>query len=134
MTDSTAPTIELTHPTSTPYRPARPARQVMLDEFDALSIDQAATEHEPWRPDASPVSESARITGPIVLDFDEDTTYIVRDLIGAVYGAGNTQAEAEAEFYAALDDHLSFLRANEGSLNPRLLRQFAVLQKLFPDR
>ncbi len=88
-------------------------------ELKAGSTDQVA--------DRPPV-------GAIVAEVGEEGTYVVRDLLGAVYGAGATPQEARAEFEAALDDHLRSLRERYDELHPRLQAQLALLEKLFPGR
>jgi predicted RNase H-like HicB family nuclease len=72
--------------------------------------------------------------GPVVLEQDAEGTYVFRDIVGAVYGAGGTPDEARAEFEAALGDHLRFLRQNLEAVDERLRRELAVLEKLFPGR
>jgi hypothetical protein len=71
-------------------------------------------------------------SGPVVVEVDPEGVWIMQDMIGAVYGAGGTLDEARAEFEAALDDHLHYLRAHRDELDERLQRQLPVLERLFP--
>lgn len=71
---------------------------------------------------------------PVAVKVDEDDCYVASDVLGAVYGAGSSESEALADFYRALDEHLRFLREHSAELHPRLERQLAALERLFPDR
>lgn len=91
---------------------------------DELALFTLSAHGVPERPQA----------GPIVVEVDGSGLTIVRDVLGAVYGSGGTWAEAQNDFYVALDDHLAFLRENSPGLHPRLLEQLGALQRIFPGR
>lgn len=65
---------------------------------------------------------------------DSEGAFVAQDILGAVYGVGPSPAEAMADFHAALDDHLSYLRINRDALHPNLVEQLAHLEALFPQR
>jgi hypothetical protein len=65
------------------------------------------------------------------LEIDEAGQYLARDILGAVYGLGPTPEAAVADFYDLLDSHIRFLRENRDRLDPVLLQQLTLLQRLF---
>jgi hypothetical protein len=117
---ATAHELPISEPTGPPERPS-PVRDVSSDELHELHLASSTPARRPPR-------------GPITLDRDEQGCVIVSDLYGAVYGFGASEAEALHDFYRALDDHFSYLRAHLHELHPRLERQLVELQRLFPDR
>lgn len=130
---STLDKMTVRPPSSPPPSPS-PVRDVDLQDVAGLVSNQGNTleEHDY-------VSRSSRDAGrptyqAIVIEQDEDGCVIASDLLGAVYGAGPSEGEALAHFDRALDDHLAFLRAHIDELHPRLERQLAGLQRLFPGR
>jgi predicted RNase H-like HicB family nuclease len=72
--------------------------------------------------------------GAISVEVDDDGTFIVQDVLGAVYGTGQSYEEALDDFIASLEEHLEFLRTNRERLHDRLLRQLGLLERLFPGR
>lgn len=123
--------------TSVPAREASPRRIRFVDQelVHALALELESTVDEDERVDVRSSQPRRHVlTGPIVVDVDEDDCYIAADLTGAVYGAGASESEALSDYYRALDEHLHFLRSHVAELHPRLERQFAALERLFPDR
>jgi hypothetical protein len=134
---ATAPTIEIETVSQPPARPAPPYASpdyLHIDRAVAL-IDLATDAPATGVPSAETSRSPERPTsGPIVLELDEDGVFVLRDITGAVYGAGPSASEARAEFDAALDDHLAFLREHMDQLSAQLRLQLSALQKLFPGR
>lgn len=134
---STKIPIRVSEPSAPPQEPSRrPIRPVGPDDPELV--------HELRTALRSTVDEDTRLrlifaqsglrsfNQPVVVEADDQECYIASDVLGAIYGAGASESEALADFYRALDEHLRFLRSNE--LHPRLERQLAALERLFPDR
>lgn len=70
---------------------------------------------------------------PMRLKVERDEgAFIVSDDLTGVYGEGETQAEAMAEYRAALSGLRSVLAAHEGELTPELQHRLSVLQSIVP--
>lgn len=130
----TAEKIPLTPSASPPSAPEPEHVRLPAEEVSEFVLKEERTS-----PVELPAGATDRFVEPppvggLVLEVDDQGTYVVRDLLGAVYGAGATPQEARAEFEAALDDHLRFLRERFDELHPRLQKQLAALERLFPGR
>jgi hypothetical protein len=99
---------------------------------EEISVESASTQMVDTVGDASPVAGRPTF-GPLVVE-EEDGCVVVRDIIGAVYGAGVSFAEAREDFESALHDHLRFLRERQPELDHRLRLQLAALERIFPGR
>lgn len=128
---STAPQrLVVGHPSEPPRRPYG-VRNVGPSDLGDLPIGSRPVDAAVSRfADAQPSQRPPK--NAVVVEFVDDC-FIAADLTGAVYGAGPSADEAVADFFVALDEQLSFLRAHVPELHPRLERKLAVLQRLFPD-
>jgi hypothetical protein len=102
--------------------------EVLLDRASHIVEERFTVlqSHQTGRPDVR--------AAPFSVTVDEFGNFIIQDITGAVYGTGPTYAEAHADFVAALDEHLAYLRSHQAELAPRLLDQLGELQRLFPGR
>jgi hypothetical protein len=139
MADTTERSMTVA-PSSTPPEAPDPnlaVQEVSLEEVLRRPLRPHATELPAW---LSESGEEAAATSaepaPTLLFFEVDPegTHLVRDALGAVYGAGSSFDEARAEYDAALDDHLRLLRARRDALSGKLRRQLEALEELFPGR
>ena len=64
---------------------------------------------------------------------DENGQFCVSDVLGAVYGVGETAPAAFEDYRAAARARLSVLRLHRDALAPRLARQLQELERLFPN-
>jgi hypothetical protein len=129
---ATAFEVIVTEPSRPPAEPDRDAnfnqdnvRELPSGGRHTLGGDVSGREvaRSPARPSAGPLA-CTRV----------DDQLIVTDLLGAVYGVGQTEDAALDDYFRALDAHLEFLREREGVLHERLQRELAVLTRLFPGR
>jgi hypothetical protein len=130
MSSATADHIIVRAPSAPPERPSRVA-EVDPTQLRVIGGDHRQTHDDRLVLVARQVNQKP-VKSAVVVDFVDDC-YIACDLAGAVYGTGPSDDEALADFYRALDDHLAFLRTHLDELHPRLERQLALLQRLFPE-
>jgi hypothetical protein len=79
-------------------------------------------------------SESAIAAGPprIVLEREEDGTYLISSCDGHVVGVGPIPQEALSDFWTELRGRVAYLRGNRERLHGRMVEELASLERDFP--
>lgn len=68
----------------------------------------------------------------IVVDREDDGTFLVSVRDGLVVGVGSTASEALSRFWVELREHVEYLRRNRSRLHPGMASDMAMLEQDFP--